>query len=132
LLLNLGHLDIPQDTYFTYTRANVIDGNFEYAGTRAPTTSSRSSVMLLRSAEIADTRPPFARPANKGSGRVDQGINVATMIVSWTQAKGAVKYQVEWRKDDGSWIKLPVTGNNSVEVPGIYAVGPISASIVSI
>ncbi len=27
--------DIPQDTYFTYTRANVIDGNFEYAGTRA-------------------------------------------------------------------------------------------------
>ncbi|HAV3716148.1 TPA: host specificity protein J, partial [Acinetobacter baumannii] len=33
--------------------------------------------------------------------RVDQGINVATMIVSWAQAKGAVKYQVEWRKDDG-------------------------------
>ncbi|KQD11389.1 phage tail protein, partial [Acinetobacter nosocomialis] len=53
--------------------------------------------------------------------RVDQGINVATMIVSWAQAKGAVKYQVEWRKDDGSWIKLPITGNNSVEVPGIYA-----------
>ncbi|MFK6531510.1 phage tail protein, partial [Acinetobacter baumannii] len=53
--------------------------------------------------------------------RVDQGINVATMVVSWTQAKGAVKYQVEWRKDDGSWIKLPITGNNSIEVPGIYA-----------
>ncbi|MDE1667355.1 phage tail protein, partial [Acinetobacter nosocomialis] len=53
--------------------------------------------------------------------RIDQGINVATMIVSWSQAKGAVKYQVEWRKDDGSWIKLPITGNNSVEVPGIYA-----------
>ncbi|MDI9705928.1 phage tail protein [Acinetobacter baumannii] len=53
--------------------------------------------------------------------RVDQGINVATMVVSWTQAKGAVKYLVEWRKDDGSWIKLPVTGNNSIEVPGIYA-----------
>ena len=27
--------DIPQDTYFTYTRANVIDGHFEYSGTRA-------------------------------------------------------------------------------------------------
>lgn len=27
--------DIPQDTYFTYTRANVIDGIFEYSGTRA-------------------------------------------------------------------------------------------------
>ncbi|MDC4155477.1 hypothetical protein K3F63_19120, partial [Acinetobacter baumannii] len=33
--------------------------------------------------------------------RVDQGINVATMIVSWAQARGAVKYLVEWRKDDG-------------------------------
>ena len=27
--------DIPQDTFFTYTRANVIEGNFEYTGTRA-------------------------------------------------------------------------------------------------
>ncbi|WP_000994924.1 host specificity protein J [Acinetobacter baumannii] len=63
--------------------------------------------------------------------RVDQGINVATMIVSWAQAKGAVKYQVEWRKDDGSWIKLPVTGNNSVEVPGIYA-GQYQARVTAI
>ncbi|MDC4634037.1 phage tail protein [Acinetobacter baumannii] len=63
--------------------------------------------------------------------RIDQGINVATMIVSWTQAKGAVKYQVEWRKDDGSWIKLPITGNNSVEVPGIYA-GQYQARVTAI
>ncbi|WP_354733934.1 TipJ family phage tail tip protein [Acinetobacter nosocomialis] len=63
--------------------------------------------------------------------RVDQGINVATMVVSWTQAKGAVKYQVEWRKDDGSWIKLPVTGNNSIEVPGIYA-GQYQARVTAI
>ncbi|KMV06659.1 phage tail family protein [Acinetobacter baumannii] len=63
--------------------------------------------------------------------RVDQGINVATMVVSWTQAKGAVKYQVEWRKDDGSWIKLPITGNNSIEVPGIYA-GNYEARVTAI
>ncbi|WP_407506624.1 phage tail protein, partial [Acinetobacter baumannii] len=69
--------------------------------------------------------------------RVDQGINVATMVVSWSQAKGAVKYQVEWRKDDGSWIKLPATGNNSIEVPGIYAgnyqakVSAVNASDIS-
>ncbi|RNH98813.1 host specificity protein J [Acinetobacter baumannii] len=63
--------------------------------------------------------------------RVDQGINVATMIVSWAQAKGAVKYQVEWRKDDGSWIKLPITGNNSVEVTGIYA-GQYQARVTAI
>jgi len=63
--------------------------------------------------------------------RIDQGINVATMIVSWAQAKGAVKYLVEWRKDDGSWIKLPITGNNSVEVPGIYA-GQYQARVTAI
>ncbi|MEX0442895.1 host specificity protein J [Acinetobacter baumannii] len=63
--------------------------------------------------------------------RIDQGINVATMIVSWAQAKGAVKYLVEWRKDDGSWLKLPVTGNNSVEVPGIYA-GQYQARVTAI
>ncbi|PST59623.1 host specificity protein J [Acinetobacter baumannii] len=63
--------------------------------------------------------------------RVDQGINVATMIVSWAQARGAVKYLVEWRKDDGSWIKLPLTGNNSVEVPGIYA-GQYQARVTAI
>ncbi|HAV3774646.1 TPA: phage tail protein [Acinetobacter baumannii] len=63
--------------------------------------------------------------------RVDQGINVATMIVSWAQARGAVKYLVEWRKDDGSWIKLPLTGNNSVEVSGIYA-GQYQARVTAI
>lgn len=63
--------------------------------------------------------------------RVDQGINVATMVVSWTQAKGAVKYQVEWRKDDGSWLKLPITGNNSIEVPGIYA-GNYQAKVTAV
>ncbi|MFX7533976.1 phage tail protein [Acinetobacter baumannii] len=63
--------------------------------------------------------------------RVDQGINVATMVVSWTQAKGAVKYLVEWRKDDGSWLKLPITGNNSIEVPGIYA-GNYQAKVTAV
>ncbi|MFX2324821.1 TipJ family phage tail tip protein [Acinetobacter baumannii] len=63
--------------------------------------------------------------------RVDQGINVATMVVSWTQAKGAVKYLVEWRKDDGSWIKLPVTGNNSIELQGIYA-GNYQAKVTAV
>lgn len=74
---------------------------------------------------------PVADVVVTSESRVDQGINVATMIVSWAQAKGAVKYQVEWRKDDGSWIKLPVTGNNSVEVPGIYA-GQYQARVTAI
>lgn len=74
---------------------------------------------------------PVTNISITSESRVDQGINVATMVVSWTQARGAVKYLVEWRKDDGSWIKLPLTGNNSVEVPGIYA-GQYQARVTAI
>ncbi len=51
---------------------------------------------------------------------VQQGLNIATMVISFPQVKGATKYLVEWKKDDGNWIKLPMTGTNSVEVQGIY------------
>lgn len=62
---------------------------------------------------------------------VQQGLAVETMVISWPQAQGATKYQVEWRKDDGTWIKLPITGNNSAEVPGIYA-GNYEARVTAI
>lgn len=62
---------------------------------------------------------------------VQQGLSIETMVISWPQAQGATKYQVEWRKDDGSWIKLPITGSNSIEVQGIYA-GNYEARVTAI
>lgn len=62
---------------------------------------------------------------------VQQGLTVATMLITWNQAQGATKYLVEWRKDDGSWLKLPITGNNSVEVQGIYS-GQYEAKVTAI
>lgn len=62
---------------------------------------------------------------------VQQGLSIETMVISWPQAQGATKYQVEWRKDDGTWIKLPITGNNSAEVSGIYA-GNYEARVTAI
>lgn len=62
---------------------------------------------------------------------VQQGLALETMVISWPQAQGATKYQVEWRKDDGNWIKLPITGNNSAEVQGIYA-GNYEARVTAI
>ena len=62
---------------------------------------------------------------------VQQGLSVETMIITWPQVQGATKYQVEWRKDDGSWIKLPITGSNSAEVAGIYA-GSYEARVTAI
>ena len=62
---------------------------------------------------------------------VQQGLAVETMLIHWTQASGATKYQVEWRKDDGNWIKMPITGNNSVEVQGIYS-GNYEARVIAL
>lgn len=62
---------------------------------------------------------------------VQQGLSVETMVITWDQAQGATKYQVEWRKDDGNWIKLPISGSNSVEVQGIYA-GNYEARVTAI
>ena len=62
---------------------------------------------------------------------VQQGLSVETMVITWDQAQGATKYQIEWRKDDGSWIKLPITGSNSVEVQGIYS-GNYEARVTAI
>ncbi|PVZ89968.1 hypothetical protein C9426_00885 [Serratia sp. S1B] len=53
--------------------------------------------------------------------QVQQGLNIATMVIQWDKADFAVKYLVEWKKDDGSWVKMPITGNTSVEVAGIYS-----------
>lgn len=77
------------------------------------------------------TQEPVKDVLITSESKVDQGINITTMIVSWTQSKGAVKYLVEWRKDDGSWILLPQTGNNSVEVPGVYS-GQYQARVTAI
>lgn len=62
---------------------------------------------------------------------VQQGLSIETMLITWDQAQGATKYQVEWRKDDGNWIKLPISGSNSVEVQGIYA-GNYEARVTAI
>ena len=50
-----------------------------------------------------------------------QGQMMTTLVIGWAQVKGAVAYDVEWRKDDGSWVKVPRTGNVSVDIDGVYS-----------
>jgi len=52
---------------------------------------------------------------------VDQGISVSTMTIAWPPVNGAVGYDVEWRKDNGNWIKVQRTGATSVDITGIYS-----------
>ena len=68
-----------------------------------------------------NVQEPVTSVVISSESMIQQGLSVETMVISWPQAQGATQYQVEWRKDDGSWIKMPRTGANSVEVQGIYA-----------
>ncbi|WP_439864556.1 TipJ family phage tail tip protein [Pseudomonas antarctica] len=52
---------------------------------------------------------------------VNQGIAISTMNISWPAVTGAIAYDVEWRKDNGNWIKVQRTGSTSVDVTGIYS-----------
>ncbi|MCF5714304.1 phage tail protein [Pseudomonas tremae] len=52
---------------------------------------------------------------------IAQGLAVTTMTISWPAVTGAVSYDVEWRRDNGNWIKVQRTGSTSVDITGIYA-----------
>lgn len=84
---------------------------------------------------ISIINPTIQAPVNNvlisSENMVQQGLSIETMLITWDQAQGATKYQAEWRKDDGNWIKLPITGSNSVEVQGIYA-GNYEARVTAI
>jgi predicted phage tail protein len=52
---------------------------------------------------------------------VDQGTAKTNMTISWSAAPNAVKYTVQWRKDNGDWITAGVTGGLSMDITGIYS-----------
>ncbi|AKI27695.1 hypothetical protein [Moraxella phage Mcat17] len=62
---------------------------------------------------------------------VNQGVTVTTLVIGWEQVTGAVKYTVQWRKDNGNWQTLPPTGTNSIEITGVYA-GQYEARVTAI
>lgn len=50
-----------------------------------------------------------------------QGLAVTTMTISWTAVKGAVRYEVEWKRDSGNWVRLGIVNGTSVDVESVYA-----------
>lgn len=52
---------------------------------------------------------------------VYQGLNNVNLTIKWVRAVNAVEYLVEFKKDNGSWLKLPTTGNSSITLDNIYA-----------
>jgi predicted phage tail protein len=80
---------------------------------------------------IVDQRPisvippgnqsPPANIAISSFSVVQQNISVETMCVSWDQAKNAIAYEAQWRRNDGNWVNVPRSSTTSFDVPGIYA-----------
>ena len=69
---------------------------------------------------VTTVQPP-ASVTLSSAHMIDQGIAVSTMTIAWPAVEGAVAYDVEWRKDNGNWVRLQRTGAASVDVVGIYA-----------
>lgn len=69
---------------------------------------------------VTTVAPPASVSLSAGH-MIDQGIAISTMTIAWPAVQGAVAYDVEWRKDNGNWVRLQRTGAASVDVVGIYA-----------
>lgn len=62
---------------------------------------------------------------------INQGIDLTNVVISWPQAKGAVRYELEWRRDKGSWIKTPDQYGNEFTIENVYH-GNYAARIVAV
>jgi predicted phage tail protein len=52
---------------------------------------------------------------------LNQGINIATMRITWNAPRGAQSYRVWWKRNSGDWIYAGVTYTAALEVRGIYS-----------
>lgn len=50
----------------------------------------------------------------------EQTMAVTVMTLWCSPVENAVAYDFEWRKDNGNWIKIPRTGQSSVDIEGVY------------
>jgi predicted phage tail protein len=70
--------------------------------------------------------PPSVQPAPtnvqlSSHSVIDQGIATHVLTIAWDAADKAIAYDVEWRRDDMSWVRAGRVSTASVEVRGIYS-----------
>ncbi|WP_323158227.1 TipJ family phage tail tip protein [Pseudomonas viridiflava] len=90
-----------------------------------------SKFAVIDSGAVLDVRPISGIPVGVQAAPgavfvtqhvvVEQGIAVTSMTISWDAAPGAVGYDVEWKWGAREWVKVPRTGELSVDVRGIYS-----------
>ena len=62
---------------------------------------------------------------------LNQGINVATMRITWDAPRGAQNYRVWWKRNNGDWIYAGVTYTAALEVRGVYT-GTYTARVAAV
>lgn len=107
----------PERGVFEITALQYEPGKFSAIDTGAKLESRPISVI-----PITTVAPP-ASVTLTSHYQFDQGLAVSTMTITWPAVEGAVAYDLEWKKDNGNWIRLPRAGTTSVDVTGIYAGG---------
>ncbi|MTB46318.1 host specificity protein J [Providencia sp. wls1950] len=70
--------------------------------------------------------PPRVQPAPKkveitSYSRVDQGMALTTLSVSWDVAENAIAYEAQWRRDNGNWVNAPRTSSLGFDIEGVYS-----------
>lgn len=72
--------------------------------------------------------PPGVQPAPasvtlSSYSVINQGIASTNVVIAWTPARDAVKYEVQWKRNNSDWISAGVTGSAALEVQGTYSGG---------
>ncbi|WP_371343497.1 host specificity protein J [Enterobacter hormaechei] len=113
--------------YRVISVADNNDGTFSISGVfHDPDKYSRIDTGAIIDQRPISVIPPGnqSAPANiviSSFSVVQQNVSVETMRVSWDQAKNAIAYEAQWRRNDGNWVNVPRSSTTSFDVPGIYA-----------
>jgi predicted phage tail protein len=125
--LDADDLAIP--LYRVLSRKRTTEGDYEFAALQF----EPGKFAFIDTGAKLEERPISVIPITvvpapgsvtlSATSAIDQGIAVTTMTITWPAVNGAVGYDVEWRKDNGNWIKVQRTGSTSVDITGIYSGG---------
>lgn len=66
-------------------------------------------------------QPPPTNVRLSSHSVIDQGIATHVLTIAWDAADKAIAYDVEWRRDDMSWVRAGRVSTASIEVRGIYS-----------
>lgn len=66
-------------------------------------------------------QPPPTNVVITNNSVIEQEIATNVATITWDKADSAIKYHVEWQRDDLPWVKITDVPTTSVEIRNVYA-----------